>query len=127
MLFDFYSTHYKVYIYLTCISTHRLTTAPFNSTHILSSSARQTPILYQESDDCCEGDRNSYVICLLQPSLKIHYCNQSVLAIVPDLNIFVFSITIFDLILRSTLVRLCLLRESYLYNSTRLRFYTFGL
>ena len=65
------------------------TTAPFHSSHVLSSSNRQTPIMYQGSADSFEGDRNSDVIRLLQPSLTIHYSNQSVLAIVPDLNIFV--------------------------------------
>ena len=53
----------------------------------------------------CEGDRNSNIIHLLQPSQKIHYFNQSVLAIVPDLNIFIWSIAIFDLIPRSALVQ----------------------
>ena len=49
------------------------------------------------------------------------------LTIVPDLNIFVFSIAIFDLIPRRTLVRFSLLSASYLYNSTGLRFYIFFL
>ena len=87
--FYFYSTHYKVYIYLPCINTHRLTTWPFNSTHVLSSRDRQMPILYHGSADCCEGNCKSDVIRLIQPSLTIHYCNQLVLAIVPDLNIFI--------------------------------------
>ena len=45
------------------------------------------------------------------------------LAIVPDLIIFVYSITIFDLISRSVLVQFILLRASYLYISTGLKFY----
>ena len=44
------------------------------------------------------------VISLLHPYLTVHYSNQSVSAIVPDLNIFVWSIKIFDLISRSTLI-----------------------
>ena len=62
--------------------------------------------LYQGSADSCDVDRNSDLICMLQKSQVIHYCNQSVLVIVPDLNIFVFSIKIVDIILRSALVRL---------------------
>ena len=87
--FDFYSTHYRFYIRLPCIITQQQTTAPFDITHALSSSDRQNPRLYQESADCCKVDRNLDVIRLLQPYLTIHYCNQSVLAIVPDLNILV--------------------------------------
>ena len=103
--FDFYSTHYKVYIHLPCINSHRRTTAPFVITHVISSSNLQTPILYQGSDDCYEGYRNSGIIFLLQPSQKINYCNQSVLAIVPDLNILIWSIVIFYFISRSALVQ----------------------
>ena len=116
--FGFYSTHYKVYIHILCIRTERQTTESFNITHVISYSDNQTPILYQGSDDSCEGYRNSDIISLLHPSQAINYCNQSVLAIVPDLKIFVFSITIFGLISRSALVQFCLLRARYLYNST---------
>ena len=49
------------------------------------------------------------------------------LAIVLDLKIFVFSITIFDLITRSALVKFFLLRVRYLYKLTGLRFYILGL
>ena len=49
------------------------------------------------------------------------------LEIVPDLNIFVFSITIFDLLSRSALARFILLRARYLFNSMGLRFYIFCL
>ena len=116
--------NYKIYIYLTCINTQQWTTEPLNDTPVISSSDHQTEGMYQGSADCCEGDRNSDIIRLLQQSQAIHYCNQSVLAIVSDLNILVFSITIFDLISRSALVRFSLLRASYLYNSTGLRFYS---
>ena len=102
--FGFYSNRYKVYIYITCINIQQQTTAPFDITHVISYSNHQTPRLYQGSADHCEGDHNYNIICLLQLSKTIHYCTQSVLAIVPDLNIFVWSITIFDLILRSALV-----------------------
>ena len=78
---------YKVFIYLTCINTHLQTTAPFDTTHVILSIDRKNPRLYQGSANCCEGDRNSDIICLLQKSQEIHYCNQSVLAIVPDLNV----------------------------------------
>ena len=81
--------------------------------------------LYQGSADCCEGYRNSDIICLLQPSQAIRYCNQSVLAIVPYLNIFIFSIMIFDLISRIALTRFSFLRARYLYNLMGLRFYIF--
>ena len=120
--FGFYSTHFKVYIKLPCINTQRQTTATFNGTTIISFSERQKTGLYQGSADRCEGDRNSNIIRLLHQSHKIHYCNQSVLAIFPDLNILVFSTTVFDLIPSSALVRFSLLHESYLYNSTGLRF-----
>ena len=84
ILFDFYSTHYKVFIYLPCIITLRRTAAPLNITHILSSRERQTPRLYQGSEDSCGGDYNINVVSMLHPSLTIHYCNQSVLTIVAD-------------------------------------------
>ena len=116
---------YKVYIYLPSINKQRRKTAPFNDTSVTSSSDHQTTGIYQGSADCCEGDRNSNIIRLLQQYQEIHYCNQSALAIVPDLNIFVFSITIFDTISISALVRFSLLRANYLYNLTELRFYIF--
>ena len=103
--FDFSSFHYKVlsvYLASTHINKQQQT---FSSTHALSSKDRQMPRLYQVSDDPCEGDRNSDVIFLLQTSLTLPWCNQSVLAIVPDLNIFVWSITIFGIISRSALVQ----------------------
>ena len=123
--FGFYSTHFKVYIHLTSIKKQRRTTAPFDNTPVIPSSDRRTTVLYQGSADCYEGDIDSDIIILIQPYQTIHYCNQSVLAIVPDVNIFVFSITIFDLISRSALVRIILLRASYLYKLTGLRFYIF--
>ena len=67
--------------------------ALFNINHFYSSSDYQTPILCQVSANYCGGYRISDVIYLLQRYLTIHYCNQSVLAIVPDLNIVVWSIT----------------------------------
>ena len=116
---------YKVYIYLPSINTQQRTTSPFDNTLVISSSDHRKKALYQRSADRCEGYRNSDMICLLQKSQEIHYCNQSVLEIVPDLNVFVFSITIFDLISRNALARFSLLHASYLYNSTGLRFYIF--
>ena len=89
ILFDFYSNHYKFYIHLPCINTQRQTTEPFDITHVISFSDRQTLRLYQGLADHCEGDRNFNIMCLIHPSHTIHYCNQSVLVIVPDLNIFV--------------------------------------
>ena len=121
--FGFNSTNFKAYIHLPCIKTQRRKTAPFNETYIISYSDHPTIGIYPGSAYRCEGDRNFDIICLLQQYQEIHYCNQSVLAIVPDLNIFVFSITIFDLISRSALVRFSLLRASYWYKSMGLRFY----
>ena len=72
ILFYFYSTHYKVYVHLTYIIKQQQTTSPFDSNHVLSSSDRQNPRLYQGSANSCEGDCNSDVIRLLQPSLTIH-------------------------------------------------------
>ena len=118
---------FKVYIYLPSINTQQLTTAPFNDTPVISSSDHQTTGLYQGSTNHCEGDCNLDVIRLLQPYLTTHYCNQSVLEIVPDLNIFVFNIMIFDLISRSALVRFSLLCARYLYNLTGIRLYIFFL
>ena len=127
ILFDFYSTRYKVLLCLHCINTQQLTTSPLYITHDISSSYHQKKGVYQGSANRCEGDRNSDLIFLIQEYQEIHYCNQSVLAIVPDLNIFVFSITIVDLILRSDLVRFSLLHASYLYNLIGIRFYIFFL
>ena len=98
-----------------------------NQVYVIKPSDYQKTELYQGSADHCAGDRNYDLICLLQQSQAIHYCNQSVLSIVPDLNIFVFSIKIFDLIPRSALVQFILLRASYLYNLTGLRCYLFCL
>ena len=116
---------YKVYIYLPSINTQQQTTAPFYDTPVISYIHHQTAGLYRGSANRCEGDLNSDIILLLQQYQTIHYCNQSVLSIVPDLNIFLFSITIFDLISRGALVRFSLLRASYLYKSTELRLYIF--
>ena len=96
----------KVYIYLPCINTQQQATAPFDDTPVISSSDHQKTEIYQGSDSHCEGDRNSDLIRLLQQYQAIHYCNQSVLEIVPDLNVSIFSITIVGIISRSALVRL---------------------
>ena len=125
--FGFYSTNFKVYIYLLCINTQRRTTSPFYDTPVISSSNFAKTGLYQGSANHYEGDRNSDIICLFQKSQEVHYCNQSVLAIVPDLKIFVFSINFFDPISKSALVRFSVIRSSYLYNSTGLRFQIFCL
>ena len=127
ILFGFYSAHFKVYTHLTCINTQNK--KQHHSTSLTSyhlETAKKT-VLYQGSSDNCEGDRNPDIIRLLHKSQEIHYCNQSVLSIVPDLNIFVFSITTVDLIPRSTLIWSSLLRASYFYNSTGLRFYIYFL
>ena len=116
---------YKVFIYSPCINTRQRTTAPFEITPVISYSNHQTTGLYKGSANFCEGDRNYNIIHLLQTYHTIHYCNQSVLEIAPYLNILVFSITIFDLISRIALVRFSLLRASYLYKSTGIRFYIF--
>ena len=97
--------HYKTYIHLPCVNTQQITTEPFNITHVISCSDRQTTILCQGSIHCCEGDCRTNIIRLLQPSQTSHYCNKSVLSIVTDLNIFIWSIAIFDLFLRSALVQ----------------------
>ena len=101
--FDFYSTYYKVFIYLPCINTQRRTTALINITLVLSYIDHRTPRRYQGSSSHCEGDCNSDVICLIQPFLTIHYCNQSVLATIPDLNIY-FWYYDFDIVSRSALI-----------------------
>ena len=88
----------KVYIYLPCINTQRQTTALFNANSVISSSDHRKIGLYQGSADRSEGDHNSDIIRLLQKYQAIHYYNQLMLVIVPDLNIFVISITIVDLI-----------------------------
>ena len=123
--FGFYSTNFKVYIHLPCISTQQQTTAPFDDTPVILSSDHQKTGLYQGSADCCEGYHNLDIIRLLQQSQTIHYCNQSVLAIVPDLTRLVFSISIIDLISRSTMIGSSLLCARYFYNLTGLRFYIF--
>ena len=115
----------KVYIYLPCINTQLRITAPFDNTSVISSNNHQKTGLYQGSANCCELDRNSDLICLLQKYHEIHCCNQSVLAIFPDPNIFVFSIKIVGIISRSALVRFILLRARYFYNLMGLRFYIF--
>ena len=115
--------HFEGLLYLPCISKHRWTTETFDKTTVISSSVHQKIGLSQGSADRCEGDRNSDLIRLLRKYQAIHYCNQSVLAIFPELNIFVFIIAIVDIISRIALVQVSLLRASYLYNSTGLRFY----
>ena len=102
----------KKYLFWRFISIHPASTHS-NEQHrhvttlpLISSSDHLKTGLYQGSADRCEGDRNFDLICLLQKSQAIHYCDQSMLAIVRDLNIFVFSITIVYLILRSAKLRL---------------------
>ena len=104
ILFGSYSTNFKVYIHLPRINTQQQTTASFDDTPVILSSDGQKTGLYQGSDNCCEGYRNFDIICLLQQYQTIHYYNQSVLAIVPDLTILVFRITIIDLIPRSSMI-----------------------
>ena len=79
---------------------HHLTS--ITSYHLVTD---RTPRLYQGSANHCEVDCNYIMVRLLQPSKTINYCNQSVLEILPDLNILVWSITIFDLISISALVQ----------------------
>ena len=56
---------------------------------------------------------------LLHPSQIIHYCNQSVLVIVPDLNIYSFELLQSFISFREVpWYSSFLLRASYLYNST---------
>ena len=118
---------YKGYIYSPTINTQRLTLSPFDDTPVISYSDHQTAGLYQGSADCYERYCKSNIICRLQQSQTIHYCNQSVLAVVLDLNIFVFGITIFDIISRIALVRFSLLCPSCLYKFTGIGFYIFCL
>ena len=125
ILFGFYSYHFKFYIHLPCIKTQQQTTEPFKDTPVISSSDLQMTVMYQGSEDCCEGYRKSDIIDFLKKYQETHYCNQSVLAIFSELNLFVFGISIFDLISRIALVRFSLLHASYLYNLTGLRFYIF--
>ena len=74
--------------------------------YVIKSIKHQNTGLYQGSSDRCEVYRNSDLIRLLQKYQAIRYCNHSVLEILPDLNIFVFSIKIVDLIFISALVHL---------------------
>ena len=103
--FDFYSAHYKVDIRLPCINTQQTTTALFDITNVISYSNYQTPRLYKGSADCCERDNISDIIRLIQPYQTFHYCNQSMLVIVLDMNIFGWSITIIDLTWTIALVK----------------------
>ena len=96
----------NVDIYLPCINTQRRTTATFDKNPSISSSDHKNTELYLRSPDRFEGDSNNDLICLILKYQSIHYCNQSVLAIVADLNILVFSIIIDDFISISALVRL---------------------
>ena len=117
----------KVYIYLPWINTQQRATAPFYRTSIISSRDHQKIGLYQGSSYHCEGDHNSDLICLLQKYLAIHYSNQSVLAIVLDLNIFVLCTRVVNLVTRSALIQLSLLCALYLYNLTGIKVYIFCL
>ena len=111
ILFCFYSIHFKVYIYLPCINTQQRTAAPFDGTSFVSSSNHLNTGLYQGSVNRCGGYCSSDLICPIQQSQAIHYCKKSVLAVVPYLIIFVFSITIIDLISRSALVQFSLIHD----------------
>ena len=113
-----YSTHYKVNIHIPCIKKQRQTTESFYITHVVSSSNRWTPRLYQLSDDSFEGDHNADTIRLLQPSQTIHYCNQSMLAIFIVL-IYSFEVLLFYISFREApWYSSFILCASYLYNST---------
>ena len=122
ILFGSYSSNFKFYIHLPCINTQQQTKEPFDDTPVILYIDRQKKGLYNGSDNCCEGDHNLDIICLLQQSQTIHYYNQSVLAIVPDLTRLLFSITNFDLISRSTMIGFSLICAIYLYKLTGLRF-----
>ena len=111
IFFGFCWSHFKVYIHLPCINTQRPTKAPFSKT------------LHQGSGNNFDWDHNSDIICLIQISQVVQYCNEWVLDIVLDLNIFFFSITSSDIILRSALIQFWLLRASYFYTSTGQRLY----
>ena len=124
--FGFYSTCYKVYIYLPCINTHRQIISLFNINHFDSSSEYQTPILCQVWANYCGGYRNSDVFYLLQRYLTIHYCNQSVLAIFPDLNIVVWSITFIFSFQEVPWYITYLLSANYFYTLTRTKFLQCG-
>ena len=124
--FDFYSNHYKVYIHLPWNNTHQQTIATFDINQVIPSSDRQSPRQYQRLADCCEGDCTSDIIILLHQSQTVHYCNQSVLVIVLDLNIFVWSITILISFWETPWYSSFILHASYLYNPMGMRFYIFG-
>ena len=116
ILFDFYSTRNKVYIHLSCIIAQQKTLSQFESTLVLSSCNLRTSIMYQGSDVHCNRDHNSFLICLLQPYLKFVSCNISVLVIVPNLNILVWSIKMFFLILRNVLAIFISWQRLWFYN-----------
>ena len=75
ILLGFYSTQYKVYIHQPWINKQQWKTSPFNITHNHIATAklrdciRVQPIIVR-------GTGNSGIICLLQPSQTIHYCNK---------------------------------------------------
>ena len=123
--FSFYLVHFEGFYIFTPHQHTAMKKSSFNNTSVISSSDHQKTGLHLGSANRCERDFNLNIISLLQQSYTIHYFNQSVLAIVPELIIFVFSNMIIDHILRSALVRFSLLCESYLYNLTWLRFYIF--
>ena len=58
-----------------------------NQVYVIKPSDYQNTGIYQGSADRCEGYRESDLILLIQQSQAVHYCNQSLLAIVPDLNV----------------------------------------
>ena len=89
----------------TLHQTQQWTTSMFDINHVIPYSNHQKTRLYQGLADCCEGDLNSDTILPIQPSKTINYCDQLALAIVPDLKIFIWSITIFGLISRIALVQ----------------------
>ena len=109
ILFGFYSTNYKFYIRLPCINTQQLTIFSFNITHVISSSDCQTTRLYHGSVNYFVGDRNSCIICLLQPYQTIHY------------QAYVFIIAIFTnecnvLLLQKNIFKVCVVLFGFFYN-----------
>ena len=62
-------------------------------------------MLYQESDDCCNGYRESHLNCMASESLGNTLLLPTSVSDFPGPERDIFSIVIVDFILRSALVR----------------------
>ena len=123
----FYLTNYKVYIHLPCINTQKLTTAPLNITHIISSSNHWSTILSQGRPSIVREIITLILflcfIHLRQFTTVTNQCQQLSQTWTNSFEVLRFLISFWEAPWYSS----SLLGDIYLYNPRGIRFHIFGL